>query len=251
MTSQHTPGPGFRLKILPLLIVVVLGVGLPYLAAYLASWSSDFLRTPSPRGPVLPWLYMHHAIQLLLALIAIAVVKRLQPADYGLHRPRQKSYFLPAVLWGVFFGIAMTLVDYAPQLLAHSKPDPGYPLTAANVTGWLFFESIYVGPTEEIPFRALLVTYLIATMPGKVRVARFEMSWAGVIVALIFALLHATNFSVRQWPIALGQQVYAFALGVLYAYWLEKSRSVAAPIIGHNVGDGVEYAILFIWVAFL
>jgi hypothetical protein len=36
---------------------------------------------------------------------------------------------------------------------------------------------------------------------------------------------------------------------VLYAYWLEKSQSIVAPIIGHNVGDVVEYAILFLWVA--
>ena len=106
-----------------------------------------------------------------------------------------------------------------------------------------------MGPTEEIPFRALLVTYLAATMPGTLRLGRFQMNWAGIIVALIFALLHATYFSLRAWPLALGQQVYAFALGVLYAYWLEKSCSIVAPIIGHNVGDFVEYAVAIVWVA--
>jgi uncharacterized protein len=80
--------------------------------------------------------------------------------------------------------------------------------------------------------------------------SRGIMNWAGVIVALIFALLHAANFSLRAWPLALGQQIYALVLGVLYAYWLEKSRSVLAPIIGHNVSDGVEYAIVFLWIAF-
>jgi membrane protease YdiL (CAAX protease family) len=113
----------------------------------------------------------------------------------------------------------------------------------------MFFEAAYVGPTEEIPFRALLVTYLINTMPGRLRIGRWNMQWAGIIVAVLFALLHASNFSLRAWPLALGQQFYAFALGVLYAYWLEKSGSIVAPIIGHNVSDGVEYAILFAWVA--
>jgi uncharacterized protein len=240
-----------RLKILPLVLVTVMGVGIPYLAGYAAYFSSRLFHTPSPHGPTLPWLYMQHAVQCLFALLAIAVVKRYVPADYGLHWPRQKTYIRPAILWGVLFGVLMTLVDYAPELLAHRKPDPGFPLTAANVTGWLFFEGVYVGPTEEIPFRALLVTYLAAAMPGRLRIGRFEMNWAGVIVALIFALLHATNFSTRAWPQALGQQVYAFALGVLYAYWLEKSRSVVAPSIGHNVGDVVEYGILFAWLAWL
>ena len=251
MATDLSAAPRLRLKLLPLVIVAALGVGVPYLAAYLAFFSSRVFHTPSPHGPTLPWLYMQHALQFLIALAAIAIVKRLVPADYGLHWPRQKTCFLPAALWGALFGVIMTVVDYAPQLIAHSKPDLGYPLSGANVAGWLFFEGVYVGPTEEVPFRALLVTYLAAAMPGKLRVGRFEMNWAGVIVALIFALLHAANFNLREWPLALGQQIYAFMLGVLYAYWLEKSQSVVAPIIGHNLSDGVEYAIVFLWVAFL
>jgi uncharacterized protein len=245
------PAPRLRLRVLPLVTVTALGVGIPGLAAYLTFLSSKIFGTPSPHGLTLPWLYMQHAVQFLLALVAIGIVKRYVPADYGLHWPRQKTYILPAVLWGALFGVIMTLVDYAPQLIAHHKPDPGFPLTVTNVAGWLLFEGVYVGPTEEIPFRALLVTYLAATMPGRLRLGRFEMNWAGVIVALIFALLHATNFTVRAWPLALGQQVYAFALGVLYAYWLEKSKSVVAPIIGHNVSDVVEYLLMFLWVAYL
>jgi hypothetical protein len=248
MTDTATGDVRFRLKIVPIVVVALLGYGVPYVAAYCAFFSSKIFHTASPHGPTLPWLYMQHAFQLLVALIVIAALKFLVPADYGLHRPRGKTFVLPAILWGVFFGVLMTFVDYAPQLIAHTRPDAGFPLTPSNVWGWLFFEGVYVGPTEEIPFRALLVTYLAATMPGKLHIGRFNMNWAGIIVAVVFALLHATNFSLRAWPEALGQQFYAFALGVLYAYWLEKSKSVVAPIIGHNVGDVVEYIILFVWV---
>jgi hypothetical protein len=241
--------PRFRPKPIPILVTVALGYALPYAAGFAAFYCSKLFHTPSPRGPTLPWLYTQHGFQLLLALIVIAILKfKLVPADYGLHRPRAKTYIWPAVLWGIFFGVLMTLVDYAPQLIAHSKPDPGFPLTPQNIWGWIFFEGVYVGPTEEIPFRALLVTYLAATMPGKLHLGRFNMNWAGIIVAVIFALLHANNFDTRHWPEALGQQVYAFALGVFYAYWLEKSKSVVAPIIGHNVGDVVEYLLLFAWL---
>jgi CAAX protease family protein len=253
MSAAETPAdPRFRLKIIPILLTAALGFFVPYAGALLAFLASKALHTPSPRGPTLPWLYAQHAGQLLIALIVIAILKyRLLPADYGLHRPRDKSYLLPAVLWGVFFGVLMTLVDYAPNLIAHTRPDAGFPLTRGNVGGWLFFEGVYVGPTEEIPFRALLVTYLATSMPGRVRLGRYHMAWAGVVVAVIFALLHATSFDTRHWPEALGQQLYAFALGVLYAYWLEKSRSVVAPIVGHNVSDVVEYLILFAWLGVL
>ena len=248
-TVESQVAPRFRLKLVPLLVVVALGWGVPIVGAILAYISSKLIATPSPQGPTLPWLYAQHAGQLLVALLIIAVLKyKLMPCDYGLHWPRGKTYILPALLWGVFFGVLMTAVDYAPQLLHQTRPAVDYPLTPGNVWGWLFFEGVYVGPTEEIPFRALLVTYLASAMPGRVHLGRYNMNWAGVIVAVIFALLHANNFDTRHWAEALGQQVYAFALGVLYAYWLEKSRSVVASAIGHNVGDLVEYLILFAWI---
>ena len=247
--SETPIAPRFRLKLVPILVTAALGFGVPLAAAYGAFYCSKIFHTPSPRGPTLPWLYMQHGFQLLVALVAIAVLKYwLVPADYGLHRPRGKTYIWPAILWGAVFGVLMTVVDYAPQLMAHTKPDPGFPLTPANIWGWTFFEGVYVGPTEEIPFRALLVTYLAAAMPGKLNLGRFTMNWAGIIVAVIFALLHANNFDTRHWPLALGQQCYAFALGVLYAYWLEKSKSVVAPIVGHNISDVTEYLILFAWL---
>jgi uncharacterized protein len=252
--NQQPSDCRFRFKLIPLLAVIAMGIGIPYLGLALADLSGKWLHTPArgPAGYPLGWLYIQHGGQFVFALLAIWILKKwLVPADYGLHWPRQKTYFLPAVLWGVFFGVLMTLVDFTPQLLAHAKPVLGYPLTTANVTGWLFFEWVFVGPTEEVPFRALLVTYLIATMPGKFRFGRFEMSWAGVLIAVIFALLHASNFATRPWPQALGQQIYAVALGVLYAYWQEKSRSVVASSISHNVGDGVEFAIEYVWVGFL
>lgn len=244
--------PRARFKILPLVAVTLLGVAVPLLAGLITQLLGPILQLPMPpHGALLPSLYVGHAIQLILALVAIAVLKVFVPADYGLHRPRGRTYIRSALLWGALFGVIMTLVDYAPQLISHTKPPLDYPLTTSNVVGWLVFEGVYVGPTEEIPFRSLLVTYLAATMPGKIRFRSFEMDQAGVVVALIFALLHATNFASRPWPLALGQQIYAFILGVLYAYFLEKSKSIVAPILAHNVSDGVEYALLFGWIAFL
>jgi len=241
--------PRLRLKLLPLLVTIGLAIGVPLTGGIMTAGVSRLLHLHVQVGANLPWLYMQHAGQLIVALLVIAILKYwLVPADYGLHWPRGKTYVWPAILWGVFFGVLMTVVDYAPQLIHHVGSHASAAVSPGSFWGWAFFEGIYVGPTEEIPFRALLVTYLAATMPGKLRIGRFEMSWAGVIVAAMFALLHATNFATRAWALALGQQFYAFALGVFYAYWLEKSRSVLAASIGHNVGDVVEYLIAFAWL---
>lgn len=141
----------FRLKLVPIVVAALLGFGLPYLAAYSAYISSRYLHAPSPGGPTLPWLYSHHAFQLLLALIAIAVVKHFVPADYGLHWPRGKTYIAQPFFWGAFFGVLMTVVDYAPYLFAGTKPDPGFPLSPANVWGWLFFEGCLRRPNGGDP----------------------------------------------------------------------------------------------------
>jgi membrane protease YdiL (CAAX protease family) len=140
-------------------------------------------------------------------------------------------------------------VDYGPHILAQRAPRLDYPLTAGNVIGWLGFQGLYVGPTEEVLYRSLLVTYLTVRMPGKLRAGRYEMNGAGVVVAAIFALAHIESFGNEWWVVAFGQQLYAFALGVLYAYWLEKSKSVLAPVVGHNVSDLTEYVLLFLMVA--
>ena len=82
---------GFRPKLMPIVVVVLLGFGLPYAAGYAAFLSSRLFHTPSPTGPTLPWLYAQHAFQLLIALIVIAILKWRVPADYGLHLPRGKT----------------------------------------------------------------------------------------------------------------------------------------------------------------
>jgi uncharacterized protein len=255
MTAESQPARRSRFirivvtVVLPIIVTVVLTFAILSATSYATIFTfRDVLHVHHGQVSQLLVLYVGHAWQLVFGLIAIGIMKFVQPADYGMHLPRGKTYIPSAILWGIFFGVLMTAVDYAPQLIAHTKPPLGFPPTPANVGGWLFFEGIYVGPTEEIPFRALLVSYLAAAMPLTLRIGRFEMKWAGVIVAFIFALLHAGNFDTREWQLALGQQFYAFALGVLYAYWLEKSKSIVAPIIGHNVGDVVEYIILFAWV---
>ncbi|MBD8899546.1 CPBP family intramembrane glutamic endopeptidase [Rhodanobacter sp. DHG33] len=251
MNNPVVSAPPFRLKWWPILIAAAMGLGLQFLASTGASLTILRLHRQVLSGGSPSWLfiYLQHGYALLLTLACIAALKRWWvPADYGLHWPRGKTYIGPAVLWGLLFGVLMTLVDYAPQLLWGTRPDIGFPLTRSNVWSCIVFSGVFVGPTEEIPFRALLVSFLAATMPGKLRLGRFEMNGAGVIVALLFALAHMASFWTQPWPLALGQQLYAVALGVLYAYWLEKSGSIVAPIIGHNVSDVTEYLITLAWL---
>lgn len=191
-------------------------------------------------------MFAGHTAMLLMSLLLIAILAKGRFSDYGLRRPVGKRYALAAAGWGTFFGFLMTAVDYFPLILNHVPPPDHLSLAPASIATYMAFEAVFVGPTEEIPFRGLLQTFLMRHSTGTVRLGKYEMHVAGVILAMLFAVAHISSFWTEGFWFALGQQAYAFALGILYAYWREKSDSLIAPIIGHNFSDGVEYALIYI-----
>jgi hypothetical protein len=54
------------------------------------------------------------------------------------------------------------------------------------------------------------------------------------------------SFWTESFAAASGQQIYAFVWAVIYAYWFEKSPSLLPSIVGHNVGNFVEDAIVLL-----
>jgi membrane protease YdiL (CAAX protease family) len=240
----------FRLEVGPIATALLLGIAILLLSALSVDVVEHFTRLPE--RPQMPWIreFYEHVAQLAYALAAIAIIGKYRPADHGLHRPQGNSYVGAAIGWGLLFGVLMTFVDYWPQILAHKPPaDKPYPLTVLNIAGWFSFEGVFAGPSEEVLFRGLLVTYLTQAMPGRVSFRGYAMNGAGIVVAVLFALAHFGNFFTEPFLSALGQQFYAVALGVLYAYWFEKSRSLLAPIVGHNVSNVTEYVFIFAMVA--
>jgi membrane protease YdiL (CAAX protease family) len=249
-TAPARSAPAFgaadiHLRALPIVLTLVLGISV--------ALSGVLLGRATARAVVPELVARHdwvtawagHLGQLAVGFLAIALLRRRVPGTYGLQRPVGKSYVGAAIGWGVAFGVIMTIVDFAPHLAARQPPPGPFALTASNLAGWLGFEWIMAGAAEEVVFRGLLVTFLASQVSGRVRLFGRELHVAGVIIAILFAVAHATNFAHRPFFAALGQQLYAAALAILYAYWLERSRSLAAPIIGHNVANGVEYTIAF------
>ena len=231
-----------QLRLWPILATIGLGL----LVVVPSGYVFVLLTQHMPKVETSWLLTANHAVMLLIALALIAWFSKGGFSVYGLEWPKHKHYVLSALLWGAAFGFLMTAVDYFPQILRHTPPPDNLALTPGSIGAWLFFEGIFVGPTEEIAFRGLLQTFLMQRTSGRIRFWKYDMHVAGVLLAVLFALAHLTSFWTENLWIALGQQIYAFTLGILYAYWREKSGSLLAPIIGHNVGDGVEYVLMFL-----
>ena len=247
MSDTQIIQPHFHFRLVPFVVAVLLAYGLPYIATEVVDSARHYSHLVPGFADTLRWTYAQHTVWLLLAVAAIAIAVRIVPADYGLHMPQEKSYLLPAIFWGVIFGALMAAIANVPSILAHTAPKLGYPRTAVNAFGWLGFNGLYAGPTEEVPFRALIVTYLATTMPGKWHVGRYAMNGAGVVAAAIWAFYMA-GFTSQPLVIAFGQLFCQFLFGAFLAYWMEKSGSVVAPIVGHNISGATQYVLLLVMV---
>jgi len=193
-----------------------------------------------------PWkaLYFGHTGMLLVALFWIGFLGRWRFREFGFKAPADHKYVWIAAVFGIFFGLVMTVVDYAHNIAMHMPPEH-FSLSVTNVIGLLSFEGFYAGTVEEILFRGLLVTFLMQRMSGRIRLGGFSLHIAGVIVAVLFCLSHVASFWTESFSAAAGQQIYAFVWAIIYAYWLEKSGSLLPSIIGHNLGNLIEDVLAF------
>lgn len=193
-----------------------------------------------------PYGYVGHTLQLLVALALIAVLRPLPRFDPGFRWPKGYAYIGIALGVGVVGGVLMLLVDNGPDILGHRPPAGPYTPTIGNIVPWLMMQGVFVGITEEIPFRALFLGYLLLTMPQRISVGRTDISWATIATSIIFALAHIESFWQEPLGAAIGQQLYVTAFGIFYGWLFERSRSIVVPIIAHNAGDFVEWSLLFL-----
>jgi hypothetical protein len=239
---------GLKLRVWPILFAILLALGILVSSRILVYAVQYFVALPD--RPLYPWMELSYeqAAQIFVSLIAIGAMKIFMRADYGVHAPHDESYFRPAIFWGIVFGVAMTAIDYWPQIAAHQPPSGRYELIPLNIAGWLSFEGFLEGPSNEVLLRGLLVTYLAAALPGRFVFFRLDMNAAGVIVALIFALTYLGSFVGHPFWIALGQVLLVFAQGAFFAYWLEKSKSLFGPIVGDSTFQVTQCALIFAMV---
>jgi CAAX protease family protein len=235
---------GPRLKFLPIALVLAIGVIIVFAAFYL---SAVFMHLSGVPWPQWLTLIVAEAFELLFALIGIAIAGRLlSGADFGLRWPPGRSYIGWGAFWGLLFALIMLVADHWPQLIAMRPPMAPEQPTPVNVAGWLGFELFWVGICEETLFRGLLLGVLTALSPSRLRIWRTEISTAGITLAVLFALAHASNFATRPWYEALAQQLYAIALGLIYAWLREHSKSLVPAIVAHSLSDFGETGLVFL-----
>jgi len=241
----------------PAIRVLILAVGLVclyYLIQLPSVWFGGLNLFGAPDSFVEngAWLYMtgHHLAQMVLALCVIAAVGKAAFGDWGLNlRNWRRSLRITREV--VFIFAIIMAISLALQLFSGAPPRSAPPLTLGHIAGTLFFMIVISGLSEEILFRGMMQTWLSRQTSAAVSVFGLRLSVAGLIAALIFAAVHI-NFSLTPlavthlyWP----QLAVALGLGLVYAWAYDRTQSLLAPILIHNVSNGMMAGVTLVVAA--
>ena len=180
--------------------------------------------------------YEHHLWQLAFALVCIGIFSKGRYSRWGFNL----GHFKMSVRWSFVFCIVTGFValGFIPAELAwDANPGVIHPLTPSNLFGWLGFEWLIVGISEEVLFRGLLQNFLEIGFPGAWNLRCVAIPHAGFLSTIIFCLAHVSYDGHPHIP--LDQLTIVFCLGLYTSTLYARTRSLAAPIFAHNFQDGL------------
>ena len=189
---------------------------------------------------------VHHIIQMLCAIAAILIIRKVKKIDGFKLRPRFDSRGIKDTL---LFCLAITVYYLAVYIVGSftgTINSYDYELNSVNVTGTLGFQLLLSGPSEEILFRSLPITMVLSVLDPDTRRDRAIVVFGA---ALLFAIAHIDmiTFSIPWF-----QFCYAFVLGIAYGYTFIRTKSVIYPMIMHSMSNVISvggcylYMLLFL-----
>lgn len=218
---------------LSVLIVALLLLGLPIIAGNIANEFN--LTSIDPDGSFM-WISIHHIAQALMFIPLILLLKWLKPhLKFGFSLGDWKKGLHYVLLFTLFF-LVYTVISFGITLLTDTFSPYGFPLNARNVFGYLGFQLLLSGPSEEILFRAFGITVLAIFF--KQRLFKGKLSVSNLLIATIFGLAHiGIYFSPFHLSYSIMQVMYAFGLGLIYGDCYERTGSVLYPMMIHSISN--------------
>jgi uncharacterized protein len=183
----------------------------------------------------------HHLWQMLLALAAIGILSRGRWRKWGLNLWNWGESMRLIGRFLRYYGVYFIGIGFVIQWFFFPTPQIDHPMTVTHIAGRLLFGFLFVGLSEEILFRGLFQTYLSRFWRGVQRWGDVEMPVAGILAALIFTVAHI-NFTIVPFHIthlSIPQLLMALVLGLFYAFAYHRTGSLLAPILTHNLSDGL------------
>jgi uncharacterized protein len=236
------------LQILWVLFLAVVLLGVPRLAG-LAADQFDYSAV-DPDGAFV-WLSVRHIVQGLIFLVVMVVISRVSGIRFGFGWGDPQVGWLYVRIFALVF-LGYSVVSLIIIFLTRSFQGFEFPMNIRNIAGYLGFQALLTGPSEELIFRAFAMTMLSLMITGSVvagdagfgrvvlKIFGGEISIVNLIAAVIFGLAHVRfTFNPFSASYSTGQVIYATLLGLFYGVCYERSGSMIYPMIMHSISNVV------------
>jgi uncharacterized protein len=232
------------MRILMVVFLTISLLGLPIVSGKIASMF-NYIKI-DPNG-VFMWISVHHIVQALFFIIFIVMIQlvirllnqknkeSVAKIDFGFGLGHKKLGIKYVSIFTAAF-LVYTAIGFAIALITKTFNPPWYPINSRNVFGYLGFQLLLSGPSEEILFRSFGIT-MLALVWNK-RIFKGKLSIANLVLGIIFGLAHiGIYFSPFELRYSLFQVIYAFALGLIYGDCFEKTGSVYYSMALHSISN--------------
>ncbi len=231
------------LTILVILVVLIA----PRIGTAVADYLNPFFTVIDPDKVFMSGI-VHHIVQAIVPIFIILIWKKKSFKDWGFKTGNKTAgwkwvgWF--TLIWLVIYS-GLTIFN----LVTKNVPQTYYDVTnTRNLIGELFFRAVIVGPSEEILFRAFPIILLLTAGYTKItKIFGCEITYAGIISAVLFALAHiGFNFYPFEiYHFDLVQLITALGFGLLYAIVFHQTKSIYYPMIIHSISDVFPVISLF------
>jgi len=217
------------LKVCYIILLSIILLGAPRIARLIANLFNTSVLDPDRS---FLWISIRHIAQVLIILLIIYVISRFKKIDFHLGFGNKEigfSYLKKFMLFFTIYAIGAFLVI----IFTGGFQSFPYPLVLRNIAGYLGFQLLLSGPSEEIIFRAFAIS-MFGLVFSK-RLFKGKISAANLYAAIIFGIAHIyIAFSPFEISYSVMQVLLSIGLGIFYGDCYEKSKSVIYPIIMHS-----------------
>ena len=195
------------------------------------------------------WIFadLVHVPQFLIPFIIILYITKGRPSQYGFNLKQEKPEFTHRrmLMIGLLSGLLMS-IKYLIKIVNGSPLDIPQPVTPTNIFGYMTFQWIIVGLSEETMFRGLIQTYLMENLEGEINMAGHRLHVGTVIAAIFWGGFHIINALNMPLSAALFTVVITTPIGLLIGYAYQRTSSLLTTILVHNTLFGVPLTIGYI-----
>lgn len=181
------------------------------------------------------WISVHHIIQALVIVLLMLLFSGAFNIKFNLGLGDRSVGLKYLKRFALGFTV-YTLIAFLITFLSGGLQPFAYPLTLRNIAGYLGFQLLLSGPSEELVFRAFAISVFAGLVTNK-RLNK-HLSYAVLFASIIFGIAHI-NISFNPFGVSYSvfQVIYAVVLGYFYGDCYEKSKSVIYPMLMHSFSN--------------